>query len=164
MSIYCMWWYISLCSRECAGSDSSSYVNGYNLSNFLHLVVLEVVTPTWLKLLPQFERCCFSPGRMGGDFGMGTHAASCWSRWLGLSLLYNNDAMLQVTFIGTLGVSYGVRQCWIRCGCWTVPYGHGGQGGITSYCGSGIVDKDKVEDSLRSLTSKPNRKFFKRGL
>jgi hypothetical protein len=26
--------------------------------------------------------------------------------------------------------------CWMRCGCWTVPYGHGGQNGMTNYCGS----------------------------
>jgi hypothetical protein len=30
-----------------------------------------------------------------------------------------------------------IRECWIRCGCWIVPYGHGGQNALTTYCGSG---------------------------
>ena len=29
----------------------------------------------------------------------------------------------------------GLQFCWIRCGCWTVPYGHGGQGALTDQCG-----------------------------
>jgi hypothetical protein len=24
--------------------------------------------------------------------------------------------------------------CWMRCGCWTVPYGHGAQNAMTNYC------------------------------
>ena len=26
-------------------------------------------------------------------------------------------------------------SAWMRCGCWTVPYGHGGQGANSNYCG-----------------------------
>ena len=29
-------------------------------------------------------------------------------------------------------------ECSIRCGCWTVPYGHGGQNAMTTCCGSGV--------------------------
>jgi hypothetical protein len=27
-------------------------------------------------------------------------------------------------------------NCWIRCGCWRVPYGSGGAGAMTTLCGS----------------------------
>jgi len=37
--------------------------------------------------------------------------------------------------IGT-DVHQSLRECWVRCGCWIVPYGHGGQGAMTTYCGS----------------------------
>ena len=32
-------------------------------------------------------------------------------------------------------VSMSQSVCWIRCGCWIAPPGHGGQGAMTSYCG-----------------------------
>ena len=38
-------------------------------------------------------------------------------------------------FIGTT-VIQSIRECWIRCGCWIVPYGNGGQNAMTTYCGS----------------------------
>jgi hypothetical protein len=38
--------------------------------------------------------------------------------------------------IGTTTVQT-LRECWIRCGCWTVPYGNGGQSAMNTYCGSG---------------------------
>ena len=99
---------------------------------------------------------------------MGNHSGASYRAdgW-NCHCFYNNDAMpTGAPFIGTLGVSYGVRRCWIRCGCWTVPYGHGGQGAITSYCGSGHCGQggQVEEDSLRSLTSKPNKKILQRGL
>ena len=38
-------------------------------------------------------------------------------------------------FIGTQ-VQQQIHECWMRCACWTVPYAHGGQGAMTTYCGS----------------------------
>ena len=35
-------------------------------------------------------------------------------------------------FIGT-EVIQSLRECWVRCGCWIVPYGHGGQNAMTTY-------------------------------
>jgi hypothetical protein len=35
-----------------------------------------------------------------------------------------------------VGNEYHVVRCWIRCGCYTVPYASGGQGAMSSYCGS----------------------------
>ena len=49
----------------------------------------------------------------------------------------NSSMSSGAPFLATNGVEIQLEQCWVRCGCWTVPYGHGGQGAITSYCGSG---------------------------
>jgi hypothetical protein len=38
-------------------------------------------------------------------------------------------------FLGGAGVVQELAECWIRCGCWTVPYGSGGQNAMTTYCG-----------------------------
>jgi hypothetical protein len=38
--------------------------------------------------------------------------------------------------IGT-EVQMSINYCWMRCGCWTVPYGNGGQSAMSSYCGGG---------------------------
>ena len=29
----------------------------------------------------------------------------------------------------------GIRECWIRCGNFSVPYGTGGQSAMNTYCG-----------------------------
>ena len=39
-------------------------------------------------------------------------------------------------FMGT-SVQQGLITCWFRCACATSPYAHGGQGGMTTYCGGG---------------------------
>ena len=31
---------------------------------------------------------------------------------------------------------YAINYCWIRHGCWTVPYANGAQGAQSSYCGN----------------------------
>ena len=80
-----------------------------------------------------------APGEGGVVFGIGKHASGS-DQTGGFNVhCYNNHSAMPsgAPFIGKLGVSYCVRQCWIRCGCWTVPFAHGGQGAITTYCGSG---------------------------
>ena len=130
------------CSRECVGCQGcSSYVNGYNLSNFCAIGGARgCYTNAWGdQCNAHFENCCYEPGFHGGEFAMGNHAGTSYRPGgFNCHCFFNNDATpTGAPFIGTLGVSYGVRQCWIRCGCWTVPYAHGGQGATTSYCGSG---------------------------
>ena len=128
------------CSRNCTGcSGCSSYVNGYNLSNFCALGGIHGCgVNSWsTPCHSTFERCCVQPGAWGGDFAMGNHVIHSpkldgWD----CHCYYNQGIPTGAPFIGTLGVSYTTRQCWVRCGCWTVPYGHGGQGGVTTYCGS----------------------------
>ena len=127
-------------SRNCSGcSGCSSYVNGYNLSGFCAIGGHPgCYSNNWsTSCFSTQGRCCMSPGAAGGDFAMGNHQGAAL-RYDGFNChcFYNEAVPTGAPFIGTLGVSYGVRQCWIRCGCWSVPYGHGGQGAIGSYCGS----------------------------
>ena len=129
------------CSRECVGCyGCSSYVNGHNLSNFCALGGTRgCATNSWpSSCYSEFQRCCVQPGAWGGDFAMGNHGGTSYKQdgW-DCHCYYNKGHPTGAPFIGTLGVSYAVRRCWMRCGCWTVPYGHGGQGAISTYCGSG---------------------------
>ena len=128
------------CSRQCNGCNGcSSYVNGHNLSNFCAIGGHSgCYSNSWSTgCFSTQGRCCMSPGAAGGEFAMGNHQGAAL-RYDGFNChcFYNEAVPTGAPFIGTLGVSYGVRQCWIRCGCWSVPYGHGGQGAIGSYCGS----------------------------
>jgi hypothetical protein len=84
--------------------------------------------------------CCLDKGDNGGDFGFTTQRGV----WGGVFCRYDMSpgchcwtqftAPTPAAGIGT-DVQQYVGYCWIRCGCWTAPYGHGGQGGMSSYCG-----------------------------
>ena len=139
------------CSRECVGCyGCASYVNGYNLSNFCAVGGGRGEANTdWSNLCHSTIACCVQPGSYNSDFGMNAH-------WPGFSGHWNCHCGLSVTqtcsggapFIGVGNKTYS-SHCWIRCGCWTSPYGAGGQGAMTSYCerccgqggtgGSGLV-------------------------
>lgn len=141
------------CAQDCVGCDGcTTYINGCNLSNFCALGGARgcAVNDWSVPCYSTMERCCVQPGAWGGDFAMGNHVVHSpkidgWD----CHCYYNQGIPTGAPFIGTLGVSYTARQCWVRCGCWTVPYGHGGQGAITTYCerccgqggtgGSGLV-------------------------
>ena len=138
-------------SRECVGCyGCASYVNGYNLSNFCAVGGGRGEANTdWSNLCHSTIACCVQPGSYNSDFGMNAH-------WPGFSGHWNCHCGLSVTqtcsggapFIGVGNKTYS-SHCWIRCGCWTSPYGAGGQGAMTSYCerccgqggtgGSGLV-------------------------
>ena len=70
---------------------------------------------------------------------MNSHGAH-WSNarhdtYRGWCHCYNQGtAPTSAPLIGT-AVFQALRSCWIRCGCWQVPYGHGGQGAQTTECG-----------------------------
>lgn len=139
------------CSRECVGCyGCASYVNGYNLSNFCAVGGGRGEANTdWSNLCHSTIACCVQPGSYNSDFGMNAH-------WPGFSGHWNCHCGLSVTqtcsggapFIGVGNKTYS-SHCWIRCGCWSSPYGAGGQGAMTSYCerccgqggtgGSGLV-------------------------
>jgi hypothetical protein len=74
-----------------------------------------------------------APGNNGGDFGMGNH----FGVWTGPFNCHCHLIFTMPTSAPFIGGQNGqeINVCWIRCGCWTVPYGMGGQGAMTSYCG-----------------------------
>lgn len=139
------------CSRECTGCyGCASYVNGYNLSNFCAVGGGRGEANTdWSNLCHSTIACCVQPGSYNSDFGMNAHwpgFSGHWSCHCGLSVTQTCSG--GAPFIGVGNKTYS-SHCWIRCGCWSSPYGAGGQGAMTSYCerccgqggtgGSGLV-------------------------
>ena len=53
---------------------------------------------------------------------------------VGVTVIITVIDPLSAPLIGTQ-VTQSIRECWIRCGCWIVPYGHGGQNAMSTYCG-----------------------------
>ena len=125
------------CSYECVGCNGcSSYVNGHNLSNFCAIGGYRGEANTsWNEACNSTFTCCLAPGNNGGDFGMGNHAGNfgwhaseCHCHCVGT---HPSSA----PFIGT-DAQQNLTTCWTRHGCWTVPYGNGAMGGMTTYCGN----------------------------
>jgi len=124
-------------SRECNGlaNGCTSYVNGHNLSNFCAIGGDQAYANTdWTQYCYSCFQCCLSPGGNGGDFQMISHTGAFGG-------IFNCHCHHQYTrptpapFLGG-GVSMAAQVCWIRCGCWIAPPGHGGQSAISTYCGS----------------------------
>ena len=125
------------CQFDCyACHGCTTYINGYNLTNFCALGGAGgCANASWQDLcFSDWGRTCVAPGDWGGDFAMGNHRGAfmvgsswchCWCQ---------GSTPTPAPFIGT-GVTQQLQECWIRCGCWTVPYGHGGQGAMTDQCG-----------------------------
>ncbi len=124
-------------NRECCGCKGcNSFVNGCNLSNFCAIGGHGgIACNSWSLGCNSYQPCCLGPTANGGDFGMGNHAGT-----FGGSVFchcnYQWTCTTGAPFLaaGGNGVS-ALVNCWVRCGCWTVPYGQGGQGGMTTYCG-----------------------------
>ena len=124
-------------STECTGLaiGCASYVNGTNLSNFCAIGGdVGRAETSWANPCFSDWSCCLGPVSNGGDFGMGNHQGA----WSGAFNCHCHCQYTQPTGAPFLGgqVEMHSQVCWIRCGCWTVPYGHGAQGAISSYCGS----------------------------
>ena len=127
-------------SRECNGCRGcSSYVNGYNLSNFCAIGGRRGESQTsWATYCHSQWCCCMNPGNNGGDWMQGTHTPN----WDGAEFVYDrgfchcyNRSHYSggAALIGTVS-QQSLRGCWMRCGCWTVPYGNGAQNAMTTYC------------------------------
>ena len=128
-------------SRECTACDGcSSYVNGCNLSNFCarggdH----GYANGSWTTLCNSVNECCIGPNTNGSDWHQMTHTGS-WNASehvydRGHCHCYNRSGEATgAALIGTM-VQQSIRECWIRCGCWSVPYGNGGQNAMSTYCG-----------------------------
>ena len=124
-------------SIECNGCEGcTSYVNGCNLSNFCAIGGKSgCANGSWNTMCNSDQgRCCMSPGAWGGDFGMGNHAGS-FSGSFACHCYRHTYCSSGAPFLGGAGVSGELTECWIRCGCWNVPYGSGGQNAMTTYCG-----------------------------
>ena len=124
-------------SNECTGCNGcTSYVQGYNLSNFCAIGGRTgYANADWSTPCFSEWSCCLGPVSNGGDFGMGNHIGA----WSGPFNCHCQCQFTQPTAAPFMGgqVEQHMQVCWSRCACWTVPYGHGAQGAMTAYCGSG---------------------------
>ena len=128
-------------SVECYACDGcSSYVNGCNLSNFCSIGGKGGCSNTdWNTMCnSDWGRCCVDPSGSvwGGDFAMGNHSGS-FSGSFACHCYRHTECSSGAPFLGSGFVSGELTECWMRCGCWPVPYGSGGQGAMTTYCGGG---------------------------
>jgi hypothetical protein len=126
------------CRFECIGCfGCTSFVNGFNLSNFCAIGGTPGCANTsWSTACNSEFSCCLGPTDNGGDFGMGNHRGAF--RQNGMAICWCWCLAAESTGAPFLGsdVRYQVSCCWMRCGCWTVPYGAGGQGAIHVLCGT----------------------------
>jgi len=131
------------CRLECVGClGCTSYVTGYNLSNFCAIGGTPGCANTdWTTTCTSEWSCCIQSGANGGSFGFGNHAGTfgyTYFRYdVGQCHCYNTYTMSTSAPLINTEVYQNLGFCWVRCGCWTVPYGHGGQGGMSTFCGSG---------------------------
>jgi hypothetical protein len=130
------------CRFECQGCfGCTSFVLGTNLSNFCAIGGYPGIADTnWAESCFSAFDCCLEAGANGGNFGFGLHGGNwgyTWFRYdVGQCHCYRQ--MSNTTSAPLIGTSSIQIQgyCWMRCGCWTVPYGHGGQNAMSTYCGT----------------------------
>jgi hypothetical protein len=125
-------------SRECTACDGcASYVTGCNLSGFCAIGGSTGRANTdWQTGCYSFWDCCIAPTDNNGDFGMGNHIGH-WGGSIFCHCNYKWTCTTNAPFLaGGSGTSQAANLCWMRCGCWRVPYGTGGQGAVTTYCGT----------------------------
>jgi hypothetical protein len=134
---------VTCCSLECiAQNGCASYVTGFNLSNFCAIGGSPgCANGDWTTACNSEWSCCIQSGANGGTFGFGNHRGNFGStrfRYdVGFCHCYHTFTHSTSAPLINTNVYYNQGYCWMRCGCWTVPYGHGGQGAMSTYCGSG---------------------------
>ena len=131
-------------SIECnACNGCTSFVQGCNLSNFCACGGSSGCSNSaWTDSCFTYMDSCMYPGIAGGEFSMNTHAGvwgaagpymypgdacHCWKH-----LSYSSSAPI----LNTGRNDQFQNDCWMRCGCWTVPYASGAQGAKTNVCGT----------------------------
>lgn len=125
-------------SRECYGCNGcASYVCGHNLSNFCAIGGgCGQANGAWSTACFSDFSCALAPTSNGSDFTMGNHPGGFDNNGMGICHCWcRQNRPTAAPFIGTL-VGQGLNCCAFRCGCWTVPYGHGGQSAMHGCCGS----------------------------
>jgi hypothetical protein len=135
-------------TRNCCGCiGNTSFVTGFNLSNFCAIGGHGGVACTdWSGSCYSCFPCCLAPGANGGDFGMGNHRGNAQGSWL-CHCLALGHCTTGAPFLSGKGTGGFLRNCWIRCGCWTSPYATGGQSAMTTYCGSGCCGQGNTGGS-----------------
>lgn len=131
------------CRFECSGCwGCASYVNGCGLSNFCGQGGSPACANTdWTTACHSAWDCCLQAGNNGGDFGYMNHSGAFgaveW--WFAVGFCHCHRQHTRSTSAPLIGteVQMAINFCWMRCACWTVPYGHGGQSAMSSYCGGG---------------------------
>lgn len=129
------------CRRECTGCQGcASYITGCGLSNFCAVGGSPAcANGDWTTACQSVWDCCLQAGYSNGDFGYMNHSGAFgaaernyFSGFCHCHLTHTRSS--SAPLIGT-EVQMAINYCWMRCGCWTVPYGHGGQSAMSSYCG-----------------------------
>jgi len=135
-------------SVECnACLGCTSYVTGCNLSNFCAIGGTSgCATGDWNTFCFSAWECCLAPGANGGNFGMGNHPGA-FSGSFACHCYSHNFCATGAPFLGGGGVTGELTECWMRCGCWEVPYGSGGQSAMTTYCGVGCCGQGSTGGS-----------------
>ncbi len=125
------------CRFECVGCiGCTSYVTGFNLTNFCAIGGTGGCANTdWSTACNSEYSCCLGPTANGADFGMGNHPGTFDNNGLGICRCWcAATTSTGAPFIGGQ-VTTQLTCCVMRCGCWTVPYGTGGHGAMTNFCG-----------------------------
>jgi len=128
-------------SRECTACEGcASYVNGCNLTNFCAVGGDHgFANGSWTTKCSSVNECCVAVNANNADWSQMTHTGP----WDGAEFVYDRgfchcyNRANQSTGAALIGTETqeSIRECWIRCGCWTVPYGNGGQNAYSTYCG-----------------------------
>ena len=134
-------------SRNCTACNGcTSYVNGYNISNLCACGGHRGEANTaWTDHCFSVMPYCIRPGCVGtsssGDWAEYTHsgnfqgqsgymypgsACHCWK---------HNGHSSGAPNLSENYYEQNSNYCWIRCGCWIVDYGAGGQSATSNYCG-----------------------------
>lgn len=130
-------------SRECNGCcGCTTYVNGFGLSGFCACGGARgCANSSWSSSCFSYMTYCRQPGNNDGDMASFNHngqwstapyqypggVCHCWKQISSAS---------SGIFLGVGKIDQHSNFCWIRCGCWSVPYASGGQTAHTNYCGS----------------------------
>lgn len=124
-------------SVECVSCfGCSSYVNGYNLSNYCVCGGAAACSNSdWNTYCFAEWTYCLSRNHNGADMTL-EPMRPAFSGANVFCHCHNQEHIPQsAPLIGTY-VYNQIRECWMRCGCWTSPYGHGGSSAMSTYCGS----------------------------
>lgn len=133
-------------NRECVGCNGcSSYVCGSGINACACGGQQGEANTSWTDQCYSTMPYCVRPGCVGtsasGDWASYTHggnfqgqsgfmypggACHCWK---------HNGHSTGAPGLSDNYYEQNSNYCWIRCGCWIAPPGHGGQGAMSSYCG-----------------------------